>query len=82
MTTASASYFTTDTHITVTFYLLLLESFKLSHFYNNMIDGPTLINYKSFDDVKELDNDIVAKVRILFNEIIELKSTEVIWLYH
>ena len=42
-----------------------------------MIDGPTLMNCKSEDDVKELGIDIVAKARLLLNKIIELKSTEV-----
>ena len=59
----------------------LLKSLNLSNyrtvFQDNMIDGPTLMNCKSEDDVKELGIDIVAKARLLLNKIIELKSTEV-----
>ncbi len=59
----------------------LLESLNLSNFCNNFednrIDGPTLMNCKSEDDVKELGIDIVAKARILYEEIIKLKSTGV-----
>ena len=46
-------------------------------FQENAIDGPTLMNCKSVDDVKELGIDIVAKARILYEEIVELKSTVV-----
>ena len=64
----------------------LLKSLNLSNyctvFQDNMIDGPTLMNCKSEDDVKELGIDIVAKARLLLNKIIELKSTEVRYLYH
>jgi len=35
------------------------------------------MNCKSEDDVKELGIDIVAKARILYEEIIKLKSTGV-----
>ena len=59
----------------------LLESLNLSKycavFQENDIDGPTLMNCKSEDDVKELGIDIVAKARLLLNKIIELKSNEV-----
>ena len=59
----------------------LLESLNLSNFiYNfedNWIDGPSLMNCKSVDDVEELGITLTAKARILFNKIIELKSAEV-----
>ena len=60
---------------------LFLESVNLSKycavFRANDIDGPTLMNCKSADDVKELGIDKTAKARLLFNKIIVLKSTEV-----
>ena len=46
-------------------------------FQENAIDGPTLMNCKSVDDVEELGIDIVAKARILYEEIVKLKSTVV-----
>ena len=59
----------------------LLESLKLGNYCNNfednMIDGRTLMNCKSVEDVKELGIALTAKARILFEEIVELKSAEV-----
>jgi len=59
----------------------LLESLNLSNFcYNfedNRIDGPTLMNCKSEDDVKELGIALTAKARILYEEIVKFKSTGV-----
>ena len=59
----------------------LLESLKLSNYCNifedNMIDGRTLKNCKSEEDVKELGIALTAKARILFEEIVQLKSNEV-----
>ena len=59
----------------------LLESLNLSNFcYNfedNRIDGPTLMYCKSEDDVKELGINIVAKARILYEEIVKFKSNGV-----
>ena len=59
----------------------LLESLNLSNFcYNfedNMIDGPTLMNCKSEDDVKELGIALTAKARRLYEEIVKFKSTGV-----
>jgi len=59
----------------------LLESLNLSNFcYNfkeNMIDGPTLMNCKSEDDVKELGIAYTAKARRLYEEIVKFKSTGV-----
>ena len=59
----------------------LLELLKLSNFcYNfedNRIDGLTLMNCKSVDDVKELGIALTAKARILYEEIIKFKSTGV-----
>ena len=59
----------------------LLELLKLSNFcYNfedNRIDGLTLMNCKSVKDVEEFGIDIVAKARILYEEIVKLKSTVV-----
>ena len=46
-------------------------------FQENAIDGPTLMNCKSVDDVRGLGIDIVAKARILYEEIVKLKSTVV-----
>jgi hypothetical protein len=42
-----------------------------------MIDGPTLMNCKSEDDVKELGIDMTAKARRLYQELIKFKSTGV-----
>jgi hypothetical protein len=42
-----------------------------------MIDGFTLMNCKSLDDVKVLGIDITAKARILHELIIKFKSTGV-----
>jgi hypothetical protein len=59
----------------------LLESLKLINFCNNfednLMDGPTLMNCKSEDDVKELGIALTAKARILYQEIVEFKSTGV-----
>ena len=59
----------------------LLESLNLRKycavFQENAIDGPTLMNCKSVDDVEEFGIDIVAKARILYEEIVKLKSTVV-----
>ena len=59
----------------------LLESLNLSNFCNNFednrIDGPTLMNCKSEDDVKELGIALTAKARILYEEIVKFKSTGV-----
>ena len=59
----------------------LLKSLNLSNycavFQENDIDGPTLMCCNKVEDVKELGIDKVAKARLLFNKIIELKSTEV-----
>jgi hypothetical protein len=56
----------------------LLESLNLRKycavFQENAIDGPTLMNCNSVDDVKELGINIVAKARILFEEIVQFKS--------
>jgi len=57
----------------------LLKSLNLRRyrtlFRKNKIDGPTLINCKSVDDVKELGIDLAPKARILFEKIVQLKST-------
>jgi len=42
-----------------------------------MIDGPTLMNCKSEDDVKELGIALTAKARRLYEEIVKFKSTGV-----
>ena len=42
-----------------------------------MIDGPTLMNCKSEDDVKELGIALTAKARILYDKIVQYKSTGV-----
>ena len=42
-----------------------------------MIDGLTLMNCKSEEDVLELGIDITAKARILFEEIVKFKSSGV-----
>jgi len=59
----------------------LLKSLKLSNFCQNfeenMIDGPTLMNCKSEDDVKELGIALIAKARRLYEEIVKFKSTGV-----
>jgi len=59
----------------------LLESLNLSNFcYNfedNRIDGPTLMNCKSEDDVKELGIALTAKATIFYEEIVKFKSTGV-----
>lgn len=46
-----------------------------SVFEENDIDGPTLMNCKTEDDVIELGIPIIAKARVLFNEIIKYKMT-------
>ncbi len=59
----------------------LLESLNLSNFCNyfegNRIDGPTLMNCNSEDDVKELGIALTAKARILYEEIVIFKSNGV-----
>jgi hypothetical protein len=59
----------------------VLESLKLINFCNNLeeneLDGPTLMNCKSEEDVKELGIALTAKARLLLNKITELKSNEV-----
>jgi hypothetical protein len=59
----------------------LLESLNLSNYCNNFkdnrIDGPTLMNCKSEDDVKELGIALTAKARILYEEIVQFKSNGV-----
>ena len=61
----------------------LLKSLNLRNycavFQDNAIDGPTLMNCESVDDVKELGINIVAKARILYEEIVKFKSTVVPW---
>ena len=42
-----------------------------------MIDGPTLMNCKSEEDVIELGIALTAKARILFEEIVKFKSSGV-----
>ena len=57
----------------------LLQLLKLSNFCtnfkDNLIDGPTLMNCHSLNDVKELGINIVAKARILYEEVVKFKST-------
>jgi hypothetical protein len=59
----------------------LLESLNLGNycavFQENAIDGPTLMNCKSVKDVEELGINMTAKARILYKEIVQLKSTVV-----
>ena len=59
----------------------VLESLKLINFCNNLeeneLDGPTLMNCKSEEDVKELGINITVKARILFEEIVKFKLTGV-----
>lgn len=59
----------------------LLNALKLSNFCHNfkdnMIDGLTLMNCKSVDDVKALGIAYTAKARILFNSIDQFKSSGV-----
>ena len=60
----------------------LLKLLKLNNYCNNfeddLIDGPTLMNCKSEDDVKELFGIALrAKARILYEEIVKVKSTGV-----
>ena len=59
----------------------LLKSLKLSNFCYNfediIIDGPTLMNCQSVDDVKELGIALTAKARILYEEIVQFKSNGV-----
>ena len=46
-----------------------------SVFEENDIDGPTLMNCKTEDDVIELGIPLIAKARVLLNEIIKYKMT-------
>jgi len=59
----------------------LLESLNLRNycavFQENAIDGPTLMNCKSLDEVINLGITFTAKARILFKEIVKFKSTVV-----
>ena len=59
----------------------LLESLKLINFCNNLeeneVDGPTLMNCQSVDDVKELGIDITAEAKTFFEEIVVFKLTGV-----
>ena len=59
---------------------LLLESLNLtkycSVFEENEVDGPTLINCKTEEDVIELGIPLRAKARVLFNELTKRKETE------
>jgi len=43
----------------------------------NEIDGPTLCNCKSEEDVKELGIDITAKARVLLSEVVKFKESGV-----
>ena len=51
----------------------LLKSLNLNNycsaFEENDIDGPTLMNCRTEEDVIELGIDIIPKARVLFNEI-------------
>jgi hypothetical protein len=59
----------------------LLESLNLRNycaiFQENAIDGPTLMNCKSVDDVKELGINLTPKASVLYEEIVKFKSTGV-----
>ena len=59
----------------------ILESLNLRNycavFRENDIDGPTLMNCHSIKDVEELGIAIVAKARILYEEILKFKLTGV-----
>ena len=56
----------------------LLESLNLNKyievFKQNEVDGRTLQNCRSKDDLKELGITMTAKARVLFNEIEKLRS--------
>jgi hypothetical protein len=58
--------------------ILLLKSLNLRNyctvFQENDIDGPTLMCCNKVEDVKELGINIVAKARILYEEIVQFKS--------
>ncbi len=75
MLTKSLSEFSVDDVIH------LLESLNLRNycavFQENAIDGPTLMNCKSEDDVKGLGIALTAKARILYEEIVNFKSNGV-----
>lgn len=57
----------------------LLNSLNLRRycavFRQNRIDGLTLMNCNSENDVKEVGIDLTAKARILFEKIVQLKPT-------
>ena len=57
----------------------LLKSLNLNNycsaFEENDIDGPTLMNCRTEEDVIELGIDIIPKARVLFNEINKRKET-------
>lgn len=59
--------------------LHLLKSLNLNNycsvFQENDIDGPTLMNCKTEEDVIELGIPLTAKARVLFKEIINYKMT-------
>jgi len=46
-------------------------------FEEELIDGPTLMNCKTEEDVIELGIPLIAKARVLFNEITKFKEFEV-----
>lgn len=59
----------------------LLKSLNLNNycaaFEEKMIDGPTLMNCQSVEEVKELGIPLTAKARVLFDEINKRKEFEV-----
>jgi hypothetical protein len=59
----------------------LLKSLNLRNycaiFQENAIDGPTLMNCKSVDDVKELGITLTPKASVLYEKIVKFKSTGV-----
>ena len=59
----------------------LLKSLNLTNycaaFEEELIDGLTLMNCKTEEDLIELGIPIIAKARVLFNEITKFKEFEV-----
>ena len=58
----------------------LLKSLKLSNFcynFEDMIDGRTLVNCKSVEDVEQLGIALLAKANILYEKIVQFKSSGV-----
>ena len=59
----------------------LLKLLNLSNycvaFKENEVDGLTLMNCYTVDDVKELGIPVTAKARVLFNEITESRALQV-----